>query len=155
MEQREQGTAGPDLDEFRALSLLLQHRALVHALDAMANAIQTCRGAHLTSLETAARLSPLLYGFTQALPEHFAAESRSTTSLLQDGTEPEFERRLRELDSQHPVLLTRFESVLGQLNAHVSSADDAPPLDPVLSELTSAIEAFREHEAEEDALFVE
>jgi hypothetical protein len=154
MEQRAHTVTVTDLEEFRALSLLLQHRALVRALDEMADAIFSCRDAELTSLETAARLSPLLYGFTQALPEHFAAESRSTTSLLQDGADPDFERRLRELDGEHPLLLERFEVVLGQLNAHISLPSDPQPLEPVVAELLSAIEHFRRHEEEEDALFI-
>jgi hypothetical protein len=146
-----------DLDDFSALSLLLQHRALVRGLDLIESTIEACHGAELPSVETALELLPLVRSFTVALPAHFAAESKSTSALLQSSADKAFSDRLAELDSEHPQLLAYFEVSVERLIGHGGSPDDPEALtfEEVLADLRTAIATFRRHEAEEDALFVE
>ena len=147
-----------ELDDFRALSLILQHRVLERELDAITAAIEACQSAGTTEHETAALLLPMLRRFTLALPEHFAAESKSTASLLRDTEDAEFERRLQQLDSEHPQLLTRFQGILLQMSGQEAPAGVVPlrpPLDRVIADLVLAVAVFRRHESEEDALFVD
>lgn len=143
-------------DEFRGLSLLLQHRALVSELDAIADAVEDCQRTGTPGHEMAARLLPMLRGFTRALPEHFVTESKSTVHLLRNSSDPDFDRRLRQLDDEHPLLLQRFEVVVQELEGY--PVDQAAPralTERVLGNLALAIEAFRTHESEEDALFAD
>lgn len=148
-----------EFDEFKALSLILQHRALVRGLDAIDGAIQSHRDAASSEAEAAARLLPMLRTFTLALPAHFAAESRSTAAIVREGSDDvEFCRKLERLDGEHPRFLARFETGAVDLTGRSggsSGAAGALPLDSVLAALALTIEDFRRHEAEEDSLFTE
>lgn len=146
-----------ELEQFRGLSLLLQHRALVGRLDAIESAIAACQSSELSDAEMADRLLPLLRSFAAALPAHFAAESRSSASLLRDCSDPEFARALAELDGQHPRLLAAFERSVTQLAACASASSGVchVSFEQAIAELLTAIGEFRSHEAREDALFAD
>jgi len=146
-----------DLDDFRALSLLLQHRVLVRGLDLIESTIEACQGAELPSVEAALQLLPMVRSFALALPAHFAAESKSTAALLRDSADAGFSERLEELDRQHPELLASFEVSVERLTVHGGSAQgpEVLPFEELIDDLRAAIATFRRHEAEEDALFVE
>jgi len=141
---------------FRGLSLLLQHRALTERLDAIEGAIGACQTADLTDREMALRLLPLLRGFAQALPEHFAAEASSMVALLRESSDDEFARTLEQLDSEHPRLLAVFEGSVTQLAGYLGSAHAAPhaSFEHAMTEILTAVAEFRDHEAREDALFL-
>lgn len=146
-----------ELVEFRGLSLLLQHRALVERLDTIETAIANCQRSELTDAETAACLLPLLRGFARALPPHFLAESKSSASLLRDCSDADFARALEELDAEHPRLLASFEASvdrLAQCGATPSGVCHVS-FEQAVAELLTAIGEFRAHEAREDALFAD
>lgn len=142
-----------ELEAFRGLSLILQHRALVAELDAIARTLDACRSERLLPEEATAHLLPSVRRFALALPEHFSAESRSTTSLLLDTADAEFERQLRVLDGEHPELKRRFDDVVERLSALGDGPSLARSFEEIVRDLVRAIEAFRRHEAAEDALF--
>ena len=148
-----------EFDEFKALSLILQHRALVRGLDAIDGQIQSHRDAVLSEAEATARLLPMLRTFTRALPAHFAAESRSTAVIVRESSDDvELGRQLERLDAEHPCLLALFEAAVAELTERSGGSSGAAGtvlFDSVLAELALAVEAFRRHEAEEDALFTE
>lgn len=133
-----------DREEFRALPLILQHRALVKELDAIAAMVESCECTGVMESETAERLLPALRRFTAILPVHFAVESKSTAALLRECEDLDFARRLIQLDGEHPHLLVRFEDLARRFTSS----------EQVVADLRNAIEDFRRHEEEEDALFV-
>lgn len=146
-----------ELEEFRGLSLLLQHRTLVTRLDAIESAITACQSSELSDAEMADRLLPLLRSFASALPAHFSAESRSSAALLRDCTDPEFARAIVDLDAQHPRLLAAFEGSIAQL-ADCAAAPGGVchvSFEQAIAELLTAVGEFRSHEAREDSLFAD
>jgi hypothetical protein len=145
------------LVEFRGLSLLLQHRALVERLDSIETAIANCQRSELTDAETAACLLPLIGSFAQALPTHFAAESKSSASLLRDCSDADFARAMEELDAEHPRLLASFEDSVNQLAKCLATPSGVchVSFEQAIAELLTAIGEFRRHEAREDALFAD
>jgi hypothetical protein len=154
-----QGKAAMEVDlvQFRGLSLILQHRALVERLDIVEGSIANCQRSELTDAETAAYLLPLLRGFAQALPQHFLTESTSSASLLRDCTDADFARALQELDAEHPRLLAAFEVSVDQLAQCMAASSGVchVSFEQAVAELLTAIGEFRRHEAREDALFAD
>ncbi len=146
-----------DLARFSGLSLILQHRDLVARLDAIEAAIDECRSARMTDKDTASRLLPALRSFVAVLPAHFAAESRSNTSLLRDCSDAAFARALEQLDSEHPGLLAQFAGSVDQLAFYLTAPEGAyrSSFEQAMAQLVDAIDEFRSHEAREDALFTE
>lgn len=145
------------LADFRGLPLLLQHRTLSRRLDAIESAISACQSSEMPDSETASRLLPLLRGFVQALPAHFAAESKSNASLLRDCSDAHFARTLEQLEGEHPRLLASFQVAVDRFNGCLASTDHGShvSIERATIELLTAIGEFRGHEAREDALFAD
>lgn len=149
--------SGTELVGFKGLSLILQHRALTERLDAIERAISACQCADAEDPTTASQLLPLLRGFAQALPSHFAAESSSKAALLRESSDTEFAQALEQLDREHPHLLQIFEGAVDQLTTCVDSARPSShaSFEHAMTDLLTAIGEFRSHEAREDALFAD
>src|SRR5690606_35546277 len=93
-----------------------------------------------------ARCEELLAELVRGLEDHFAAEVATTSSEQVTRRNPKIAARLRSLDAEHPRLLERFERARRLLwSRHARRYD-------VRSALLDAARAFREHEAEENAL---
>lgn len=148
-------TLETELVGFKGLSLILQHRALTERLDAVERAISACQCADLGDQETTSALLPLLRGFVNALPAHFAAESSSKASLLRESSDTQFALDLEQLDSEHPHLLAVFTASVDQLARSLTPSEVGSHVsfEHAMTDLLTAIGEFRSHEAREDALF--
>jgi hypothetical protein len=145
-----------ELEEFRALSLILQHRVLMTGLEAIDAVLVSCQSSRTADRETATLLLPALQSFTHTLPTHFAAEARSLAALLRAGADPKLGSALQQLDDEHPSLLARFQASIDRLTESAGGSGESPwpaAFERTMSELMMTMGAFRRHEAEEDALF--
>jgi len=139
-------------EEFRAMSLILQHRELLKALDAFEEEIARLRWEDLAHGQAPhqmwdTHLASSLRRFTLKLTSHFAAESGSTYEIFREHPDEGLVGALRQLDAEHPTLFQKFLTVTD----HIEEAE--LPRDEILGELEAAIADFRRHEAREDELF--
>ena len=135
--------------DFGALSLLLQHRALLIALDRLEAEVTRLRQESSSTLSVTGtiRLARELRAFTRHLTLHFEAEARCTDEVIRENVDTQLIQALTTLDQEHPRLFLRFLTATEQLE------ETDVPFTQGLQTLEEAIAIFRRHEAREDALF--
>lgn len=134
--------SGPRMKD-GALNIILEHRRLLDLLAALEELAEDDAEGDWRS-ELARLVDELLDG----LRAHFAAEVTTTSAESLPRSEG-LARELRRLDAEHPVLLESFWGVRTlAMNEDVSRQE-------VRLALGIAAQKFRDHEAEENALFVE
>jgi hypothetical protein len=127
----------------RGEALLQQHRALMELIERLAECLDRLE-ANEPGDDGPKEVNLLLERLILALETHFTAER---ASLDRDfGDEPRLQDQLLILDEEHPLLLAAF------MRAR-STALDGVDKQRLCVELGTAIDRFREHEAEEDVLF--
>lgn len=134
------------VEEFHALSLLLQHRKLLADLDRLEAAI---REQAMDGENWRHSLAALLDQFVGRLAAHFVSEARSTQDVFGDEPDPRRLSELRALEREHPQLLRDFRAVLAL------AREEVPNRNALARKLHQAISDFRDHEAREDALFAD
>lgn len=123
--------------------LLLQHQDLLETLQHLENIVASYReGTPWAQCREAAQGH--VSGLVRALALHFRAERESLQHDFAD--EPALRTQYLALDAEHPHILADFKQVQESLER-----DEGPA--SICQRLESAMQRFREHEAQEDSLF--
>lgn len=130
-------------EEHGAKQLLLQHQQLLEFTERMEEELLALVEGQTKTELTA--LSTILSDFIALLGEHFQAERIGALNDFNDA--PDRREALLQLEGEHPALLARFLNVQ-------SALEGVESVSSVAGRLGAAIEEFQEHEAREDALFL-
>lgn len=123
---------------------LEKHREIVAVIEQLDDSLAGIRRLEQTSEGLRVQLVSKIRRLTRDLESYFEAEQNSLKDDFDD--DPELRSALRDLDRDHPKILSGFQSAIEILEGPF-------PTWEVVSTARGAIEMFRRHEENEAALF--